>query len=254
MTKRHDDTSMGGLDGSFAKTPWGQIVGARTGAKGRRRALLEDLLRRYWKPVYCYLRRKGHENEPAKDLAQGFFHEVVLGRNLIGRADPAQGRFRTFLLAALDHYLAGVHRAQTAKKRRPAGGVLRLDGGDLGDVPPPCKSLTPEEAFHHVWASTLLDGVLKTVEAMCHQNGQEMHWQLFRARVVRPIMENARPPSLKVLCARHGVADAVRASSMILTVKRRFQVVLRREVRQFVGSDAEVDGEIRELIGIVSRS
>ena len=67
MTKRRDDTSMGGLDGSFGKTPWGEIIHARTQDERGRRVVLEELLRKYWKPVYCYLRRKGYENEPAKD-------------------------------------------------------------------------------------------------------------------------------------------------------------------------------------------
>ena len=178
----------------------------------------------------------------------------MLGRDLIGRADATRGKFRTFLLAALDRYLAGVHRAETAKKHLPAEGLVRLDVMDLSEPPEASQDLTPEEAFHHAWASTLLDGALGMVEKMCRESGQGVYWELFRARVVRPIMENAEPASLAALCAKHQIADAARAHSIILTVKRRLQAIVKRQVRQFVGSDAEVDEEIREIIAIISRS
>lgn len=252
--KRRDDTSMGGRDGWFRKTPWGEIIHARTQDESRRQEVLEGLLRKYWKPVYCYLRRKGYGNEPAKDLVQGFFQEVVLGRDLIRQADPTRGKFRTFLLTALDRYLAGVHRAETAKKHLPAGGLVRLDVMDLPEPLEASQDLTPEEAFHHAWASTLLDEVLEVVEKLCRESGQEIHWEVFRARVVRPVMEDAEPPSLTELCEKHGITDEAKASNMIITVKRRFQVILKRQVRQFVGTGVDVDKEIEELVRIISKS
>ena len=69
--------------------------------------------------MYCYLRRKNYDNERAKDLTQGFFHEVVLNRALIERADQAKGRFRSFLLHALNEYLIDEQRKETAQKRIP---------------------------------------------------------------------------------------------------------------------------------------
>ena len=121
---RRDRTEMGGTNEAFDTTHWTTIFSARTLDDGRRRESVERLLGRYWKPVYCYLRRKGHDNEAAKDLTQGFFQEVVLGRDLVQKAESQKGRFRTFLLTALDHYVTSVYRADAAKKRRPEEGLV----------------------------------------------------------------------------------------------------------------------------------
>ena len=98
---RGDYTDLGGAGYVFLTTNWSLIEGIQS-TDDNNRSLIELLLKRYWKPVYCYLRRKGHSNEQAKDLTQGFFHEVVLNRNLVQRADQSKGRFRAFLLHALD--------------------------------------------------------------------------------------------------------------------------------------------------------
>ena len=90
MMGRRDPTDMGGLRETFLTTHWSLIEGIQSGGD-RDRALIGLLLDRYWKPVYCYLRRKGCDNEQAKDLTQGFFHEVVLNRHLVDRADPSAG-------------------------------------------------------------------------------------------------------------------------------------------------------------------
>ncbi len=137
MSKRGSKTTAGGPDRAFRTTHWTEIFDARSDDEPRRHAALEELLGRYWRPVYCYLRSKGHDGEAAKDLTQGFFHEVVLGRGLIQQANRARGRFRTFLLTALDRYATSLHRAEKAKRRMPQGGLVRLEGIDGLNVPEP---------------------------------------------------------------------------------------------------------------------
>ncbi|MHC4281600.1 MAG: hypothetical protein ACYSWZ_01295, partial [Planctomycetota bacterium] len=87
---RDDYTDIGGTGEVFLTTHWSLIQGLDSGDKGGNRALIGLLMNRYWKPIYCYLRRKGYNNEQAKDLTQGFFHEVVLERHLIENADAAK--------------------------------------------------------------------------------------------------------------------------------------------------------------------
>jgi len=111
--KNRDYTDMGGAGGAFLTTHWSLINGIRSGDEGNL-ALIGLLLDRYWKPVYCYLRRKGCDNEQAKDLTQGFFHEVVLSRELAQRAAQCTGRFRSVLLHALNQYLVDQRREETA--------------------------------------------------------------------------------------------------------------------------------------------
>ena len=92
---------MGGAREVFLTTHW-SLIGDIQSKHDKDQALMNLLLKRYWKPVYSYLRQKGYDNEQAKDLTQGFFYEVVLNRNLVQRADQCKGRFRSFLLHALN--------------------------------------------------------------------------------------------------------------------------------------------------------
>ena len=245
-------TTRGGNE-PFPVTHWTEILAARSDSEPRRQAALEELLTAYWKPVYCYLRSKGHEKEASKDLTQGFFHEVVLGRDLIQRADRAKGRFRTFLLKALGEYAASVRRADKAKKRLPEGGFLPLEGIDTLGIPELTYCRTPQEVFDYAWASALLDEVLTEVEGECRETGMATHWEVFRARILGRILENAASPSLTELCAKHHISSEMKASNMATTVKRRFYSILRRRVRQLVGSDSEIDQEIRDIIEIFSK-
>jgi len=251
--RKYERTEMGGQKEAFDTTHWTEILRAQTDDDARRKQTLGELLGRYWKPVYCYLRRKGHDNETAKDLTQGFFQEVVLGRELIQRAESSKGRFRTFLLTALAHYVTSVHRAQAAQKRRPASGLVSLEGLGAPNVPEPALSASPDEAFNHAWAAALLDAVLVEVEQECVGSGKEIHWKLFQARMVAPIMQDAEPTPLEDLCAEYGIATKAAVSNMLVTVKRRFQAALWRHVRPFVDSDEEVEQEIRDLVEILSR-
>jgi len=252
MSERGHKTTAGGREGVFHTTHWTEIFEARSEDEPRRQAALEELLGSYWKPVYCWLRRKGHPQEEAKDLTQGFFHEVVLRHGLIRQADSAKGRFRTFLLTALEHYAVSVHRAERAKQRTPDGGLIRLEGIDGLNVPEPAQCGSPEEAFDYAWASALLDEVLTEVAEECHRRGKETHWEIFQERVLKPIMDNAEPPSLPDLCRKCGIPNEARVSKMTIAVKRRFRGTLRRRVRQFVDSDAEVEDEIHYLMRIFS--
>jgi RNA polymerase sigma-70 factor (ECF subfamily) len=243
---------MGGAGGAFLTTQWSVVDKIKGTAHVEGHDLVNDLLKRYWKPVYCFLRRKGYDNEKAKDLTQGFFQEVVLTRGLIERADQSRGRFRTFLLSALEQYLARVHRKETALKRMPTGKLVRLDEIDGADLPEPVNGLTAEQSFSYAWVSDLLDVMLTEVEAKCHSQGKTVHWQVFHDRVLQPILENAPAPSLKEICDRHGIESASKASNMIITVNRRFRATLKRHLRRAVANNADVEEELSELMQMFS--
>ena len=243
-----DHTSIGGERRAFEDTPWTAIDKLRAGENANSDAVTGDLLKPYWKPVYCYLRRKGHGNEEAKDLTQGFFYEIVLGQKLIQQADRAKGRFRTFLLTALDRYLVSVHRKKTAKKRMPKEGLIRFEDVGTAEMPDAISEFTPEESFSYAWLSGLLDAMLMEIEAECCACDMRTHWQLFHARVVQPIMEAKRPPSLTEICGEYGIEDSQKASKMIYTVKRRLRAAIKQCVRQSVSSEDEVDQEISEML------
>lgn len=252
--KADDYTRIGGTERRFPSTHWTVIQEAGPGDNDHSRRVIGDLLRDYWKPVYCYLRHRGHSNEEAKDLTQGFFQDVVLSRDLIQRADRTRGRFRTLLLTALNNYLANVHRRQTAQKRIPRHKLVALDQAKTGELPEVVQTITPDESFHYAWVSELLDRMLEEVEADCQAHDMSIHWNLFHDRVLRPTLEDRTPPPLAELCARYGIDEATRASNMIFAVKRRLQAALKRYIRQSVACDEEISDEILELKQFLTRT
>jgi RNA polymerase sigma-70 factor (ECF subfamily) len=251
-------TETGGSQRNIQATQWSQILLAREGDTAERQAALGSIAQQYWKPVYTWLARKGLDREQAKDITQGFFTDVVLGRGLVSKASPDKGRFRSFLLTAVSNYAKDFHRRQTAARRRPAEGLLSLEGMDTtadgigGGRYDPAVDEPPDEAFHRAWASQLLDDVIADVKEQCHQLGQQLHWEVFRRRVLSPIARGGKPEAYADIADQLDLPSAARATTMNDTVKRKFEVAMREHVRPQVESSHEVDLEIRELIGILS--
>ncbi|MBN1360117.1 MAG: sigma-70 family RNA polymerase sigma factor [Sedimentisphaerales bacterium] len=245
--RREDYTGIGGVQEAFLTTHWSFIDEISTDQTDQNRALIELLLVRYWKPVYCYLRRRGYSNEDAKDLTQGFFQEVVLGRKLVAKADQTKGRFRSFLLVALNRYVINVEQEQAARKRAPSGRLVSLDLAGMEEVPQAMTALTPEDAFTYAWVSALLEQVLEDVQAGCERDGKRLHWQVFHDRLLQPVLQGGPAPALENICNEYGLADPATASNMIVTVKRRFRTALAERLRDSVMSDEEAEAEFQEI-------
>lgn len=254
MSKRDRDTAMGGTRKEFPKTPWTEIRDAKTHDEAKQRAIVDNLVNEYWKPVYCYLRRIGYANEPAKDLTQGFYNEIVLGRDLIRHADQSKGRFRTFLLTALKRYVVSAHRHETAKIRMPKDGIGRMEATEMQNLAAERSEVKPEDVFYHAWAANLLDQVIGEIKDEYYKSGKAAHWEVFRERLLSPIFTNVKAASLKEICMMYGVESEEQVSNMIVTVKRRFHSILKRHLRQFVRSDLEVEDEFNDLLKVLSKS
>lgn len=248
-----DQTDMGGPGDEFLTTHWSLIGGAATD-QDRDRTLIAILIERYWKPVYCYLRRKGHPNEEAKDLTQSFFHEIVLNRRLLERADPSHGRFRTFLLHALDQFLIDQRRKEAVRRQIPKDKLVPLDVADLPELPGAALQGSDADCFTYVWKSTLIDQTVSEVSAACREQGLQTHWRVFEERVLGPIYDNAEPPSMRDVCARCGIESESIASNMLVTVKRRFRDALRRNLRLTVLAADDVDAEFQEMLNLFGKS
>jgi len=242
-----DRTDMGGMQEAFLTTHWSLIDDIQAG-RDRDRALIRLLLQRYWKPVYSYLRRKGFNNEDAKDLTQGFLHEIVLSRQLVQRSDQAKGRFRSFLLHALKQYVINQEAKKTATIRIPKDKLVSLETIDTSELPQDMSVCEPDVSYNYAWVSALLDQALAAVKRSCSEEGLQTHYELFHARIVRPILTGAPAPPLSEICTHLGVADTRRASNMIITVKRRFRETLRSHIRNTIMSKDLVDEELDEII------
>ncbi len=245
--QHRDYTDIGGAGGAFLTTHWSLIEDVKK-QPDQDRALIGLLLERYWKPVYCYLRRKGYDNEQAKDLTQGFFHEIVLNLNLFGRADQSKGRFRSFLLYALNQYLMNEKRRETAQKNIPKHKIVSLDAIEPPSLPQTVKESNPEDSYNYAWVSAMLDQVLSDVKHAYCEQGMETHWSIFSERVVQPMLSSAAPPSLKDICEKYGIESEKKASNMIVTVKRRFQSALKQYIRSTVASESQMADELKEIL------
>jgi hypothetical protein len=130
--------------------------------------------------------------------------------------------------------------------------LAEFEAAALPDLPTVQSRKTPEQAFHYAWATNLLDQVLAKVREEYCSTDRVTHWEVFRATILVPILDNIEVPSLTELCEKYGIESEKRVSNMTITVKRRFSSVLRHHLRQFVQSDSEAEDEFRELVEILS--
>jgi len=218
-----------------------------------RRTILDFLIRRYWKPVYCYCRRAGCFEEDAKDLVQDFFTDC-LKRDLFAKADPAKGRFRNLLLASLKNFLANARRAALAKIRHPSKGFAFIDDTAFQQENSGAlkNNETADEIFHRTWLVELIRRVLKRLERACRESGKETHYELFRRYLVAPALEGTDAPHLRELGAACGLTGKD-AANRVLTVQRAFQRLLTDEIRLYAASEEETGEELRDLKRFLAR-
>lgn len=241
-------------DGAFPVTHWSVVLAVRGEDTALRGQALDFLCERYWKPVYCYIRRCGCPEEEAKDLVQGFFTDC-LARHAFAKADPARGRFRNFLLRSLQHFMANEHRAAHAIKRRPEGGIVDIDdlpAGISGKFTAP-RRRNPEEVYYRAWSITLIQRALHRLEGECRSTGKLVHYEIFSHRIVLPVVEGIDPPSLRELAARLRVTEK-EASNCLLIARRAYRRLLVNEIRDEVANEREADGELRDLLHFISDS
>jgi RNA polymerase sigma-70 factor (ECF subfamily) len=231
--------------GRFATTRWSIVAAA--GASGSKAGdAMETLCRTYWYPLYAYVRRKGRSPDDAADLVQGFFASL-LERRAVAAADPARGRFRAFLLASLDHYVANEWRRATAQKR---GGGAVLVGLDFADgerryALEPSHDLTPDRIYEHRWALALIDAALSRLRAEYASRGRA---ELFDA--LAGLIGGDSDQAYADVAARLGMTEGA-AKVAVHRLRKRCRELLREEVGQTVADDADVDDELRHLFGAV---
>lgn len=223
----------------FATTRWSVVLAAGSDAVASREAL-ESLCGSYWFPLYAYARRRGASPEDAQDLVQGFFL-VLLRRGSLAEADPARGRFRTFLLTAFQRHAAHERARDAAQKR--GGDVARLPFdvvvGETRYAREPVDETSPEDEFERRWAMELLARAVGRLRA--EQDDAA------RADALLPHVGgsgDARPYA--ELAASLGMSEgAVKVA--IHRLRKRCREILRDEVAHTVGDPSEVDDEVGRL-------
>lgn len=239
-----NDSVTAGGSGRFPTTHWTMLDVVRGPMTPQRREVLNCLILRYWKPVYVYICRRGFQNEAA-DLTQDFFTHW-LEKELFGRADRALGRFRTYLLTCLNNFFADAGRRK--QRQRPAEGIVSIQqlASDERMRVEPAETETPEAVFFRVWVAELLSRTWRTLEQEFAAAGQQTHCELFRRRVLDPILTGCEPPPMGAL-AKELDLPPKRACNYLVTARRAFQRLLRQEILIYASSNDEVASEIQEL-------
>jgi RNA polymerase sigma-70 factor (ECF subfamily) len=248
-------SSSAGLSGSashaglFPTTQWNLIRAIRDCPPESRNDILNYLIKTYWKPLYYYARRKGHDEQDAQDLVQGFFTSCI-ERGFFARADRRKARFRTFLRVSFDNFAKNVKRAENAKFRKPPKGVLSLDEVMAGDDKKyslePRVDETPEDIFNRVWARELMFRVLRMFKDDCRDAGHDTRWHLFNLRIIKPNLEGGTPPSLEELARQYGLTPK-QAANCLLAARRGYQRLLRETIRMYAFSENDAAAEMQEL-------
>jgi DNA-directed RNA polymerase specialized sigma24 family protein len=232
----------------FPTTHWSRICRLGERADPEARAALEELCRDYWFPLYAFIRARGHESHAAEDLVQGFLADL-LERGDLARLDQSRGRFRSFLRAACDHYLANRREHDQAAKR---GGDLKIVPIDRLDAESrysrePAHELTAERLFEREWALALLGRVLARLEAESIGEGKG---RLFER--LRPALQgDGLAPSYRAIGDELDLSEgAVRTAAH--RVRLRYRALLREEVGRTTGDRDAVDDEISELLAALA--
>jgi len=184
----------------FPTTRWADMLAARESGSKAYLAAFNLFVGRYWKPIYCYIQRRGYDNEQAKDLTQEFLLSWFEGKTL-GRADPARGHLRAFLLTCLVRFLIAYERRQHAQRRFPSAGLISIKklARDCAELQEPDGSLTPEAIFNRQWALSVLDTAVRGLANVLREKRLHVHEEIFRRRIIEPLRGGARPPSLREL-------------------------------------------------------
>ena len=232
----------------FLTTHWSVVLVAGHTDSTRAQNALARLCQTYWYPLYAYVRRRGHSAPDAQDLTQEFFARL-LERHTIASADPNRGRFRSFLLATLNHFLAHEWEKDCAQKR---GGGQQLLSLDLALAEQryglePADNATPDKLFDKHWATALLEQVLSQLEAEYQQAGRA---QLFAA-LKQTLTGTRESHPYAELATRLGMNEAA-VKMAVHRLRKRYRELLRAEIANSIADPEQAEDELRHLFAALA--
>ena len=232
----------------FVTTHWSVVLAAGHGDTTRAADSLAHLCQTYWYPLYAYARRRGCSPPDAQDLTQEFFARLLAG-NWVAQADQHRGRFRSFLLSAMKHFMANEWNKAQAQKRGGGQPILSLndDSAEHRYRLEPVETATPESLFERGWALTLLEGVLARLEEEYRREGRQA---LIEA--MRPALTTDRGAiDYAAMAHKLGMTETA-ARVAVHRLRQRYRQLIRAEVAGTVASPDEVEVEMRHLFQVLT--
>ena len=229
-------------------TRWSVVLAADGSDSPRARAALETLCETYWYPVYAFVRRADYSSEDARDLTQEFFSRV-LEKGYLGTARPERGRFRSFLLASLRHFLSNERDRRNAIKRGGGKPVfpLEFDDGECRWQIEPADDSTPDRLYERRWATTVLEVTMRRLEESQARAGRQVVFNQLKGYVFGDEVAGKYEGLATELGMTEGALRVV-----VHRLRRQFGAMLRQTIAETVERDDEVDQELRYLLEIVS--
>ena len=230
---------------AFVTTRWTLVLRAR-GESSEAQAALGELCAAYWRPVFQFIRRGRRDEHTARDLTQEFFARLLGGHGL-DTVQPGRGRFRSFLLGAVKHFLADMHDRENAVKRGGGAVAVPLDADDTGAPELPDPASPPSDTvFDREWAVALVN---RAVESLAAEHADEARRAQFA--VLKPwLLGDVSGLTQADAAERLGwTENAVRVA--VHRLRRRFRELIKQEIAQTVDDPAQVQEELRYLLEVL---
>ena len=233
----------------FATTHWSTILSAKEAGSTEAAASLEALCRTYWPALYAYIRREGHDPHDAQDLTQAFFAHL-LQRDFLENVRPHKGKFRSFLLAALKHFLCDQWDKARAAKRGGGQTLLSLDACDAEELYQlqAHTEQAPDHVFQQRWALTVLANALARLKDEFVAAGKADEFEQLKTFLSTPTRDGDYDA---VAAARGTAVDLIRVK--VHRLRQRYGQLIREEIAQTVASPADLEEELQQLFDAVGR-
>jgi RNA polymerase sigma-70 factor (ECF subfamily) len=226
----------------FATTHWSVVLGAGGSDPDLAHDALATLCRAYWPPLYAYVRRRGHPVHDAQDLTQAFFARL-LELGWVRRADPGKGRFRTFLLTALQRFLADEWDRARALKRGGAQTLVSLEALETEYQAFASTALSADRLYDRQWALALLDCTLDRLAAEFARAGRQAEFER-----LKPFLTTDRQDLRYAEVALAAGMSEGAARVAVHRLRRRYRELFSDEIAQTVAAPGEVEAELRHLM------
>lgn len=231
------------MSSSFVTTHWSIVLAARDRCSPDSRIALSALCAAYWYPLYAFVRRWGHDADSAQDLTQAFFLQL-LEKNSLQAVDQAKGKFRSFLLASVRHFLLNQAKHDHTLKRGGGETIVAFDptSAEGRYALEPTHDLTAEKLFERRWALTLLDHVLCRLSDQLAQSGKGHVFDKLKSHLLADEGAVRYHETARELHTSEGAIKV-----MVHRLRKRYRELLREEIARTVENTEQVEEEIREL-------